>query len=539
MKAKKKPAQAGGSRRTEPILKRILFLAAAPVSGALVTLCFPPFSLHFIAWIALAPFLYSIERTNGRGAVLRGYLFGVAYFASLFWWLTVVRYPAPLGYACFVVLIPVIFIPWAWISNRLMQRGAPLFRVWLPAALWIVFERAMSYGTFALPWWSLGNTQTANPVVAQLAAIGSIYLISLLVLLVNFFFISLFARRSRRELPVWIALGLAVVFTIAYGAACLSRKPRLDRPVRAALVQASFNQEEKVEQVELGRLFFKHIEMTDQAVAERRPDLVVWPETITPLVWINGPGNLEPFMRRMKLWNAPLIAGVYDWPGGKSYNSVVAIDPEKGITGKYDKVQLVPFGEMFPYRKLVERISPWAGRWIVKNVYEEDTTRGAGFKTLDTRLGKFGVMICFESVFPQIARRMTSLGAEYLLVVTNDAWFKKTAGTYQHADMARLRAIENRRYLMQSANSGVTSIIDPYGRIVAETGVFDRTILYGTIYPQRGLSFYTRFGDITVWLCLALSIAGIAYYFLTRKTPARPPAEPAPKKKIQNKKQKR
>lgn len=533
MKVKKKPARAGGSPRSEPFLKKLIPVAAAPASGALLTLCFPKTDFHFIAWIALVPFLWSLGGATPRGAVLRGYLFGAAYFASLFWWLAIVRYPASIGYVCFVILLPFIFIPWAWLANRLMQRQSPLFGVWIPAALWVVLEWAMSHGTFALPWWSLGNTQCKNLVVAQLASIGSIYLISFVVILANMFFYSLLMRRVRCERATWIAAGCIAAFTVVYGAACLSIKPQTDRPVSLALVQASFNQNEKEEYVDLGVMLLKHIGMTDKAVAERHPDVVVWPESITPLIWINGPGNLKPFMRRMKWWNATLITGVYDWEGENNYNSVIAVDPEKGVTGKYDKVQIVPFGEMFPYRGLVERISPRAGRWVKKNVYEEDTTKGREFTALETRNGKFGAVICFESVFPQITRRMALLGAEYLLVVTNDAWFLKTGGTYQHAAMAALRAIETRRYTIQSANSGVTEIIDPHGRVVDETEVFDQTTLFGTVYPQKGETFYVRFGDLFAWLCLAISAAGLAWFVKTRKNAA-PPTASAQKKKKKN-----
>ncbi len=533
MKTKKRRVRAGDCPTSEPNWIKAARLLAAPLSGFLLIPAFPPYNITLLAWFAIVPFLWSLRGTTPRGAALRGYLFGVAYLATLFWWLAIVRYPAPLGYAVFGAIIPVVFVPWSLLTNMLMKRRRAVYGVWLPASLWTLFEYAMSHGSLALPWWSLGNTQANCPLTIQTASLGGVYLISFLIILVNLSLESmlpLLKRKTADDLPwykrgmyvntrdSWAAAGLLVVLSLVYGAVELGVDQKQERPVRLALIQANFEeQEEKDANVELGAMLERHIEMTGQAVAEKHPDIVVWSETVTPLIWLTGPINIDYTLRLLKTYGITLVAGAYNRDEKeRDYNSVVAIDPEKGQLGEYRKIQVVPFGEYFPYRAAVAKISPWAGEWIKKQVYEYDTWPGRDYTVFDSRHGRFGAVICFESVFPQFTRRLVKRGAEYIFVITNDAWFLDTSGTYQHAAFAALRAVENRRYVIQVANTGVTNIVDPYGRVVSESNTLARTILYGTVYPLKKNTLYTKYGDVFVWTCLILSFIGLTAHIANR-----------------------
>jgi apolipoprotein N-acyltransferase len=572
MKKNKRPEQAGAFPPSEPPGLRAARVLAAPLSGLLLIPAFAPYNITVLAWAALVPLLWSLSGATWRGAALRGYLFGVAYLASLFWWIAVVRYPAPLGYGFFALVLPVIFMPWAVLTNRLMQRKSAVFRIWLPAALWTLFEFAMSHGSLALPWWSLANTQAKNLVTAQIAAVGGIYLISFLIILVNFVLFAALeafiagrknkgetpkkapkakpragktpaAQNSlwnafRRDLISYIAAGALLAATVIYGCVSLTQPIKITRPrpVRLALIQGSFDQNEKDANVEMGVLLQKHLEMTDAAVAKEHPDIVAWSETITMLSWLNHSPNRESWLARLKYYNTTLVTGVYNWDKrDRSFNSVVAFDPDKGLLGEYRKIQVVPFGEIFPFRAQIEKISPWAGRWIKREVYEYDTFPGKDYTVFDSKFGKFGAVICFESAFPQIVRPIVRRGAEFLFIITNDAWFYDTPGTYQHAAIAALRAIESRRYVVQAANSGISAIIDPYGRTVAETKIFVRDTLFGDIYPQSDITLYTRFGDVIVWLCLAFAVPALAAFAVQGRKSPEPetpaPAPESPKKK--------
>jgi len=512
MAAAKKQKEPGASRRkTEPLAARIAPYPAAALSGALLTLCFSPIDAHLLAWFALVPFMWAVCRTTPRGAMLCGYIFGVAYLSLLLWWISVVRYPAVIGYAAGSLILPVIFIPWAWFANRAMNRW-PAAAPWILSCLWVTLEWIMSQGTFAFPWWILGNTQARNLVTAQAASLGGVNLVSFEVMMVNFFLLAAAGGRWPREKIYWAPAGAFIIALQLYGIACLAPGPDTDRSVSLALLQPSYSQDEKEDPDAYKSIYPDHIKMTREAVREHHPDMVVWSESVTYLGNLADPEMLPYIKDMLNMLDTMLVAGVYEFEDEQQYNAVVVIDPEEGVVGKYRKMQLVPFGEMFPYRKQIESISPAIGDWIRNEVYPFDIAAGKELEIFDTRHGKFSAMICFESVIPNIAREMTLMGAEYLFVVTNDAWFKKTPGVHQHASLGAYRAIETRRYVVQAANSGVSFIADPWGRMLVESEVFKKEILCGEIEPKRSISLYTRFGDWFCYLCMGV----LAVFFASR-----------------------
>jgi apolipoprotein N-acyltransferase len=514
MGKKKKKKKSAETVKAEPraLWKKAAELAAMPVSGAAIVLAFAPYNQFYLAWAALVPLLWTLRRANCAGAALRGYLFGMGYLAALFWWLVVVRWPAPLGYAAFVVVVPAIFIPWACLTAFFMKKASGAIRVFAPACLWTLLEFAMSHGTFALPWWSLAYTQTSNLVTAQLASLGGIYLVSFMVVLANMFILAIVNKSVAADKRTWAAAGVIASASIVYGIYGLTVSHTTADPVSIALIQANFEeQEEKENQSIFTEMYSTHFEMTDEAVREKEPDIVVWSESVTFIPWLAGERNLESVKNALSSLGITLVAGVYDWKDdSENYNSVIAIDPEKGLIGKYDKIQIVPFGEMFPYRKVVEKISPAAGAWIKKQALSYDTTPGKSLTVFDSRSGKFGAMVCFESVFPGLTRKLANEGAEFLFVLTNDAWFLDTAAIHQHASMSALRAIETRRYVAQASNTGVSAIYDPAGRLAETVRPLTKDILYGEIRPNQAATFYMRFGDLFAWLCAAFSAAALA-----------------------------
>ncbi len=454
------------------------------------------------------PLLLSLRGASPAGAALRGYLFGAAYLGSLFWWFSVCRYPAVLGFFAFTALIPIIFIPWAWLTNRLLRGRRGWLWIWLPVCFWVAIEWFMSQGTFAFPWWSLGNTQARNLVVAQAASLGGSYLISFMILLFNFFLYACLAGRVKENRATWVAAGIIIAVLVVRGAVILggsgsgAGKSTSEKPVSVALIQPSYEQDEKEDGSTMPDIYRTHIEMTDEAVEKYEPDIVVWSESVTYLNWLTDGYNYKNTMDYLRNRDIMLLTGAYEFAGDAMYNAVVAIDPEKGVINKYRKMQLVPFGEMVPYRKQIERLSPALGRWVNKTIYEHDVGAGKEYTIFKSRYGDFAVIVCFESVIPAIPRRMVQLGAQYIFIVTNDAWFLKTPGAYQHAQLAAMRAVETRRYVVQAANSGVSVFIDPYGRVISETPVFEKMILYGKVRPMSVITFYTRYGDVFAVGCL-------------------------------------
>lgn len=527
MKQKKKQSQAGASQlnkmegRPKSALLNIL---AAPLSGALISLGHAPYNLWFVALVALVPLLWSLKGATRGGAALRGYLFGSALFASLFWWFTTVSrfgYPAGIGYALLCVLPPVMFIPWAMAAARLLDRGDAL-SILTCAGAWVVFEWIITQGIFGFPWWQLGNTQISNLLLAQSASLGGVCFLSFVVMLFNLFVFSASTKQLAANKALWACSAAAALGIVVYGAAALSSS-RSDSAAKdgwqkISILQPNIPQEQKeIFGSSYQSIYSEHMRMSADAVIKSKPDILFWPETATFLKWLAGPEVLPATVNMLKAFNTMMVAGVYEDAEEGPYNSVVAIEPESGLLGVYRKIRIVPFGEAFPFRKQFEAISPALGRLIDEMVYETDMLSGTDYKVFESKRGKFGAMICFESIFPSVSRKMALGGAEYLFVVTNDGWFFKTPGVYQHAAMGALRAIETRRYVVQAANSGLSFVADPNGRMAVSGPVMEKTIVEGRIRPRTDITIYTRFGD---WICLigaALCAASIARGIAARK----------------------
>ncbi|MGC8811075.1 MAG: apolipoprotein N-acyltransferase [bacterium] len=235
---------------------------------------------------------------------------------------------------------------------------------------------------------------------------------------------------------------------------------------------------------------------------KEKPDLVIWPETATPFFFQNN----FPFQSRIldlaAQMETPLLFGspAFTRQDHKVnyFNSAFLISPQKEILGRYDKIHLVPFGEYAPLAGLLGFT-----RDIIGAI--GDFTPGLGVTNLALPWGKFGVLICYEIIFPNLTRQFAAQGAQFLVNITNDAWFGRTSAPYQHLSMATLRAVENRLPIARAANTGISAIINAEGKIVQSSNLFTREVLSGNIKINTGLTFYTRYGDIFAYLCLVIS----------------------------------
>ena len=286
-----------------------------------------------------------------------------------------------------------------------------------------------------------------------------------------------------------------------YGRVRLSELPPGDRqgtPLRVALIQGNIPQDIKWEPKFQEETVRTYTDLTSRTWSVH-PELIIWPETATPFFFQDSLNFQARILDLAQKMGAPLLFGspAFDRKGREIhyYNSAFLISPEKKILGRYDKVHLVPFGEYAPLSGILGFTREIIGAM-------GDFHSGEEVVNLALPQGKFGVLICYEAIFPDLTRRFVDKGAQFLVNITNDAWFGRTAAPYQHISMARLRAIENRVSIARAANTGVSGFIDPAGRLVTSSEIFTKAILSGTIYLRKGSSFYTRFGDLFSYLCL-------------------------------------
>jgi apolipoprotein N-acyltransferase len=484
----------------------------AALSGALLALSFPKLGHWAVGWLALAPLLIALGGADGRRGLRLGYVTGAVSAVGLLYWtsLVVTEYGGlslPVGVAVMTMLclafalFPALF---GWMVGRWASAFGPGAVLLAPLA-WVATEILRNRTFFQFPWCLLGYSQAPNPVFIQSARFGGVYAVSFLLVVGAAALALLVVERDSRRRRVGFAAALVLLAAAAVdGIRQLGTPPHETGRVRVGLVQARILQDEKWDESLAERNVDVHVELTRRAV-EAGARFVVWPESAVPQIYDDAPfvaRRLEDLARSESIG---LLFGNDDRaeaPGGgeRYFVGVKMLSPEGVLVFRYHKIHLVPFGEYVPLRPLFTL----GGRYGAKLVQRVSDFSPGGEWTLATVLGHpVGAFICYEDIFPELVRRFTIQGAELLVNVTNDAWYGRTSAPYQHLDMAILRAVENGRYLVRAANTGVTAVVDPRGRVLARTALFDRTVLVEDVPFVSGETPYVRRGDAFAWACLA------------------------------------
>lgn len=503
-------------------------ISLAAFSGFLLILAFPNFNVEVLAWVGLIPLLWAIRKKTPSQAALLGLVAGFVFFTGLLPWIyNVLTYyghlPSPVSIFLVVVLsayLALYFSAYAFILRWVAARTELPETLFAPP-LWVSLEYLRGILFSGFPWEFLGYSQFLTLSMVQIADITGVYGISFLIVLVNVVlyrslegFLSGTLRPVLREI---LAAGLLLVLTGIYGQWRLSEinsRNKEGTPLRIALVQGNISQDIKWEPKFQEETVSAYIDLTKRAKLLLRPDLIIWPETATPFFFQDS----FPFQFRIldlvQKVEVPLLFGspAYERKGREIhyFNSAFLISPEKRILGRYDKIHLVPFGEYAPLSGLLGFTRDIIGAM-------GDFHSGDEVRNLVLPQGNFGVLICYEAIFPGLTRQFVNRGADFLVNITNDAWFGPTAAPYQHISMARLRAIENRVPIARAANTGISGFIDPGGRLIQSSDIFTKSILSDTIYLRKAFSFYTRFGDLFTYLCLGYTTVSLIFIFYRRK----------------------
>jgi apolipoprotein N-acyltransferase len=486
----------------------------ALASGLVSAAAFPPWDLGWAAFLGWAPLLLALRGVRGRQAAALGYAAGLTFYLATIWWVintmtTYGRMPLALSLVALVLLCGVLAAytaAFAWLLAAGRDRLALPDALWpvAAAAIWTALEFLRTFLFSGFPWALLGYTQYRQPTVRLLAAATGVYGVSALVLLVNGALAGMaagvrFERRGnalcRRTLALHIALvGLAAVGTLTY-ARGVWRDVTGGPAIRVGVLQGNINQAVKWDRMHQGRTLETY-ERLARLAAKEQPALIVWPETALPFFLRREPElgpRVQAFVAEVGI---PMLIGSPDvGPDGLLYNSAFYLGRDGGLRGRYDKRHLVPFGEYVPLQrvfffldKLVTGIGDF-GRGRVATVFQD-----GGYR--------FSVMICYEVIFPAEVREFTRAGAQFLVNITNDAWFGESGAPYQHLAMAAMRAVENGSYLVRAANTGVSAVIAPTGAILAQSSLFVETGIVGTIRLRAGETAYTRYGDVLAWGCM-------------------------------------
>ena len=289
----------------------------------------------------------------------------------------------------------------------------------------------------------------------------------------------------------------AAVVVIAWVLPVLGEKPSND-PVPVRLVQTNISLDQPWKKPDSEQLLDELAMLSTRGVSQ--PKLVVWPETPAPL-YLNQDAEFRTRMQNIaRKLGAYFLIGYIDAIGEGPSNSAGLLNPRGDQVSRYDKMHLVPFGEYVPFKRLLffaESMTRQVGEFVPGTEYTLSSLDGHRISTA----------ICYESIFPDLVRRFAKRGSELIVVITNDGWFGESSAPYQHLRMGIVRSVENRRYMVRTANTGISAIIDPYGRIEAQTPIGVRTILDGTAQFRSDRTFYTQYGDVFAYANI-LSVNG-------------------------------
>lgn len=489
------------------------------LSGIMIVLSFPTFDFYLLAWIAFVPLLLSLWGKNSLEAFLSGYVFGLTYFFGTLYWIyhSINHYGGfsffssvtiVLLLCCYLSLYPAVF---SLVFLKVIKK-TKLPGVFIAPVLWVVLEFIRSYALTGFPWSSIGYSQYLFLPVIQISDITGIYGISFLVLSFNgaLFDIILLNKRLRK-MPLFpishavigiTSLIFVLIITLVYGTWRLGQE-RNGNTIKVGIIQGNIEQDKKWSPAFQQEVMNAYFSLSNEAIKDS-PDILVWPETSVPFYFGSDPDNSERLVQFKRSLDAYLLFGSVMVNGrykDKSFlsNSAVLLDKEGNATYKYDKIHLVPFGEYVPLRSILFFIDK-----LVAGV--GDFIPGKKYLLAETPLGNFGTVICYEIIFPGLVRKMYVNGGDFMATITNDAWFGKTSGPYQHFSMSVFRAIENRKPLIRSANTGISGIIDSNGRILSMTHLFQRTVLTDKMKTDHTLTFYTKYGDLFSYFCIVMSI---------------------------------
>ena len=511
------PLSASRRTRSARLIAWLRDVAAAPVlSGVLLTLAFPPLGWWWAAWAALVP-LY-VVLAHGRAGFLRGLLFGLALFLVGMVWMI------QIGVVPWLVLSLIQagwFALFGAVAALLLPRLPAAARPWTFAALWVLSEALRTWGRLAFPWFPLAVTQVRALPVVQIVAVTGQWGLAFAVVLANGWLGEAWLARRRTG---WTALGfvgagLALLAALwAGGSVALGRNTVKDEsergfPVRqVAVVQGSVTPLSNATRDEQRAHFLRsYLDLTREALQDKQMALVTWPETAIPGTLL----GMDPLMRRAvgdlaRSAETPLLAGTVDLDAQRrrSYNGAVLFDGQGTIRARYHKTQLVPYGEFFPLREFLGPILTAYG------APDQDFRHGTLPGVLTTRAvdapTALGALICYESIFGRIARARVRDGAQVLVLLTSDQTFGKTpGGPYQHLDFSTLRAVETRRYLVRTAATGVSQILDPCGRVKEQLGMNRPGTLTGAVALRDDQTPFVRWGDWFLSVCGALAVGAV------------------------------
>ena len=491
------------------LLASALLFLASPGTNALPQL----------AWLALVPLFWSLHGQPPRRAALLGLICGLAYYLPLLYWIVIVlatygQAPVPIAVLALVLLalyMSCYLAAFAFLCAKTEKR-LPLL-VFAPAC-WVALDLIRGRLFTGFPWLDLAYTQYNLTPLIQIADLAGHHGLTFLLVLANALIFTLAAslvrRRAASPPAIITAAALLLLMALGYSLWRMQTLPAVlaqAKHLEVAAVQGNIPQDQKWQPAFQRETIDTYLRLSGELFAAKTPQLIVWPETALPFYPYEHPLFLRLHSELTRPRQTYLLTGAPHREKVSSdsqltyANSAFLLSPEGLVIGRYDKQHLVPFGEYIPFRRILGFASP-----LVETL--GDFAPGQTNAPLLCQNSRIGVLICFESIFPEISRKQAEAGANLLVTLTNDAWFGKSSAPWQHLAMGVFRAVETRKTLVRAANTGISAFIDPLGRIEGASPLFAEYARSQPVALMDDLTCYVRWGYLFPWACLFLTLAG-------------------------------
>ncbi|MFC2091881.1 apolipoprotein N-acyltransferase [Elusimicrobiota bacterium] len=476
------------------------------ISSLLYPLIFPKFNLHFLFPVAFTPLLlFSLNCRQKNKLFFYTWISGTIANMTLLYWLYVTMrlnevnvLASALGLVLFSAYLGLYWAAFSIIVNIAGNIRTFSLIFFIPCA-WVLLEYIRTYLFTGIPWLLAGYSLWNYPELIQIASYTGVYGLSFIVILANTCIALLILRKKKIIITTGI---LSFLILLAYGTFSISMQLQ-DPTIKISILQGNISQYKKFNSAytnEILQIYTDLHQMTD----EYDPALIVWPETSLPGM-LTSDSRISDYITNLSVQSGSYeLVGSIERTRSKYYNSSYMVSPDAIIDGPYRKIHILPFGEYFPMRSFLSLFTDVVGGL-------GDYNRGSEYFVFKTESFNAAVGICFESVFPQQIRKFFDNGADLFVNITNDGWFVDTAGAYQHFIHSIIRAVENRTYVIRSANTGISAVIAPTGHIISNTKLLEAGILNAKVATVTKKTFYSKYGDIFIILCLFFAA------YITRK----------------------
>ncbi len=494
-----------------------LFLCG--LSGVLLILSFPTFNLEFLAWVGFLPLFTVLQNKSKIKAFLLAYVTGVIFWIGTIYWL---MHVTVVGMVLLSLYLAVYFGIFGLLASLVNRPWFLMNLVFIPS-IWVILEYIRSHLLTGFPWALLGYSQYLNLPIIQVADITGAWGVSFLVMMVNSAIYSVIGYRLLviEKIKKLIIPILCVVLALIYGFYQIYRKPNTENriPLKISVIQGNIPQELKWDTRAKEFIIGKYFDLTTESLKDKA-DFLIWPEASLPAALEQEPEYIERVKGFVKGIGKPLLLGAVTLREDSYYNSAILVSSKGELSKRYDKIHLVPFGEYIPLRKMFT--------FLESLVPIDDFAAGKEYTVFSLNAqARFSTLICFEDVFPELSRQFVKRGANFLVNITNDAWFKETRAPYQHFQCSVFRAVENRVPVVRSANTGVSAFIAPTGKVIAKVSGPAKDIFVNgyvtkefTITDGR-LSFYVRYGDVFVLACFIYLLLHFGVFVLKHRVKIR------------------